>query len=1238
MADAPTKPLFDVDPKTAHFAEKVASPPPPLESERRPQDIPPFSLGPGPAMQKAKELYRGQPAELQDLQDIHRDYEDGKISIRERNQYLRDAGANTMDGLVHNYGPFYAAGLNLIKDVRLFMDNAVRVAEKEQSRMQLENKKAIAAKEPLPYADPEAQYWHEAGKAFMHSILPAMGVLWDALPRTALALSGEVVARDTMRAFGFGPKMQQFAGLMVGSAQMFGSPGKSLAGAQAEVGGLMTKAKEGIKSIHQELVKPRIATEALGEVIGQKQGQKTLGDNIQRLAQLRGETDLATRLSNFREETELQARSATGAAMVRGHKVALETAQQLPDYVKTHYKPLVPGTVLNQEQSLKLNGTVHNWVADFNENAKKFLAGDESNYESLKIELNNLMTPIGDIDAVLREGGRAGEIVKQLSQPRYLRDFWEVLRSEDAESFAMGNDKATFTNLLKSLQAIGTPDEMRQWLHTTMEAMKGNTYTIADNIHQGFLSILFAPPEVWVKKAIGDILMTTDSALQKSAAGYMSQDVANGVMKHEGITQFKASMMAIWDAIRQGFGTKLYRGGETFDPSKVVQETGQAVETGVSFSTDPNIAQQFGKVTGYQLKRGANIADGEKIASEYAQSIGTTVEELKKYPTAGAEQLAEFAKSRGYQGVDLSKWVSGEKEIRVFDPSIVKEGMGPEDLKGLVEGLPNWTGHYHSAKYAYPLKVFESITDFAQTLNIKAGLYGYYWRQGVRQGLEGEALANFIARESRTPNLAALEEATTMALDNTALAPLGQFAKRLKRVTHDIPYVGPYIFPVFTVGANLTNRALANVPGANLFTRNMLKDLAAGGRPRDMALGRLFMADLAGYFFTGMGKMDALTGSGPPSAAAAQVHRHAGYPRHSILLGGSWLGYDPAEPLGKTMAVLADLAYNMDYTDGQSALNIGAAAASAVLKDSMESSYWPAFTGMMRYFENLEKGDIIKGVGGLLGTAAGPVTNVLGGGPIVQRFQRQFDPWERNYRGEWDRFKISNPITNMMIPTFFEDVPYQHDIFTGEKIPMPAPWGAQWFNNTPARIASSLIQPFTVAPVEKNPRYQTIEDLGVKIPRTDFVIAGKDAPVPYGEPSPTDGPQIRLTTEQQEDLIHRMSTIKSREGRTLADSWDYVAAKLEQRPNATLADKKDIHQQVIEAYWSAAKEQMFRDRPDLQLERLSPQVQRYLNQYQDPEQRAKKEQELNDHILRLDVDKPISELNAAARAQGETPP
>lgn len=1138
MAEAPK---ITTTPQTAKFATELLNPIP----KEPPVTFGQKTKGFGEALSKAGELAWGNPAEYTDIQDIINDYQDGKITIRQRNDYIRKAGESTLQGLVHNYGPFYAMALNVIKDVRSFHDNVARVGADEIKKIELENKKAAAVGKPP--VDATRAFLQVSGTAFLKSIVPELQALFS-IPVTPFAV-GAVAAGDLSDMMGFGPKTRKLVELLVNTGTMLGPMGRSIARSQADIGDAMNAVGSLVKGAGQKLTEPiaqaeksvPTGLEALGGMGGElgssvesqvmQAAQEAVIENLQRsgkagaiftpdmkarLKSLESQPDLATRLANFREESQLQARGVQG--MVRGHAAAVESAQQLPDYIASHYRPLDPGTVLNQEKSLKLNATIHSWVADFLEKSDRYLQGDKTIYESLKTDLANLLTPVRDVDAALREGGRAGEIVKELSDPRYLRRFWQVLRSQDAVSFATGNDEASFSNLLGSLKQIGTPDEIRRFLHTTMEAMKGNSTTLEDNIHTAYLSILFAKPATWIKKASGDTLMAVDSMLQKSAAGYMSDNQVNGVMKHEGITQFKATMLALQDAIGQAFGKQ--------------------------------------------------------------------------------------------------------------------QQMGPANLPELVRQMPNFMEHYHTPDWAAPLKVFESITDFAQNINIKTGLYNYAWREGVKQGLNGEALTNFIAKEMETPSLAALQEGTTMAVENTALAPLGKFAKAVKSITRDIPVVGPYIFPVFNVGANLTNRALSNVPGANLLTRGMLDGLAEGGRARDLVLGRLLMADVSSYFMSGLAKMGWLTGSGPATRPGQNfAWRKSGQQPNSVMLGGDWYNINPLEPLGKHAAVVADFAYNADYTSGQSALDIASAMSAAGLKNSIESSYWPVFTDFVRYFENLQKGDITTSAAGILGLAVKSPLGAVGGGPMVQTWQQQNDPYVKNYQGEWDRFKVGNPITNAAIPTFFDEVPYQHDIFTGEKVPMPAPWGSQWFRDVGRNMMAELT-PFSTAPVDKNPRYQKILDLGVTIPRTDFVIAGKNAPVPYGEYNPQDGPQIKLDANQQEDLINRFSNLKS-QGKTLAQAWDQ-ATNDPRMKNASVDDQRKVYQAIVEGYWNAAKETMFADRKDLQLERLSPQIQRYLSSYQDPQERAAKEQEINDHVLRLDVDKPLADLNAAAEAgQGQ---
>jgi hypothetical protein len=426
--------------------------------------------------------------------------------------------------------------------------------------------------------------------------------------------------------------------------------------------------------------------------------------------------------------------------------------------------------------------------------------------------------------------------------------------------------------------------------------------------------------------------------------------------------------------------------------------------------------------------------------------------------------------------------------------------------------------------------------------------------------------------------------------------------------------IGQYAVPFAKIPENLTNRSISMIPGANMFTRGILSGLEEGGRARDMALGRFAMADWNMYFLSGLAKMGWLTGSGPsdPGLRAVWLQNHT---PHTLTIGDQRLSLNPTEPFGKTASIVADLMWNSDYIGEDSWPQLAGAASSALFGDVLNSSYWEVPSKIFNYVGSLEKGDLSAFVGGTTSALGETAAEVTSGGPLVTTALQQYDVNRRQlargpFASAWDRFKASNPLVRMATPSFFTDVPYHIDPFSGEKQALPAPWGASWFG----RVLSSEITPFTLTPDESNPRYKLIEKFQGKMPRFDLLVAGKNPDVPYGDPNVDDGPIQRLNGQQEEEFTQIFASYKHPDtGKTYAESFDEMAANPTFQNAPPEVQKREFNR-LTHGYVMGARQELFKAHPDMLQEFIQPKMKRYLDGFSDPAQRAAEAQRLNDEI------------------------
>lgn len=525
----------------------------------------------GPAMQEMKDILAGRGRAKQAIESINRDYQEGKLLIRDRNQAIRNVGSMELERQVYQHGPFYAAALKLSQDVRDYFDKVVEVhdeimarpragSQKSETGMTRENLAKMPANDALHFVQTTAE-------TFIRSFGPQLKVLFDLYPVPGLVPLAEAAnpsTVDLMRRMGFGEKFSKLAGLLVETTGIMAGPsGKMLAKKQGEAGDLINAAKNKVAGFNDVMNEPRVqkaAIDAAAEGIKDAAPRgsaavKTANAAIdygRKAEKLAGEKDLGTRLSNYLEEAQTQARGVEGFS--RGHEEAAKMLDKLDPLTQQDWAAMAPGVTWNQEKVLQANRDLHYQLADFIDMGKRYLGGETQLADPLKMRLLQLMTPLRNLRAEEIEAGRAGEIKMVMGQPGYLRNAFDALASFNPEAAAQGDWEGVLRAATEKVTALGEPDQIRNFVLATQEAMKGNTYTIGDRVQTAYKAILLAKPATWMKKALGDVYGATDSVIQRSAAGWLSEDAVNGVQKGEGAALFKGYMMSLFHTGSEAFG------------------------------------------------------------------------------------------------------------------------------------------------------------------------------------------------------------------------------------------------------------------------------------------------------------------------------------------------------------------------------------------------------------------------------------------------------------------------------------------------------------------------------------------------------------------------------------------------------------------------------------------------------------------------------------------------------------
>lgn len=422
-------------------------------------------------------------------------------------------------------------------------------------------------------------------------------------------------------------------------------------------------------------------------------------------------------------------------------------------------------------------------------------------------------------------------------------------------------------------------------------------------------------------------------------------------------------------------------------------------------------------------------------------------------------------------------------------------------------------------RWNIPGKVFDNITSFAQNTGSTFGMYMNAHREAIKLGMgDTPAILNeFVANRMAYPTKDMLMEGINAAGEMTYTNPMGALGHAVQKAVQGWPG-GWLITPFFHIPANIVNRAFSNIPVVNLFTKGVVKDLEAGGVERDLQLGRLAMAQVSSQFLWLMSKGGMSTGNGPLNQKERQIWLAAGNHPNSFHFGNTWIPHAFLGSLGIQASIIADAAYISDYFDQPSIENVAGSLTIASAQAIANEPFFESWGRFSRAMQDPEKSGL-SNLGKALGDMALTPASVLTGGPVVATMARALDPFSKSVDNVLDDIKQTIPLVR-------DGVPNALNPLTGEKNPLPAPWGAGWLRDYKgqwARYAEGAIaevQPmqFWESPVSTDPVIKEMLRVGAEFPNFR-VNYGSQGDVSGAAQEPGKAPPVNLTAAEAEDFI-----------------------------------------------------------------------------------------------------------------------
>ncbi len=461
---------------------------------------------------------------------------------------------------------------------------------------------------------------------------------------------------------------------------------------------------------------------------------------------------------------------------------------------------------------------------------------------------------------------------------------------------------------------------------------------------------------------------------------------------------------------------------------------------------------------------------------------------------------------------------------RVFLREATARAMGmvqsfPEAVSGLVRALraeefptfSKFSGRRASIPgpvgkvVRLPSRGLSAMDEFFKTLARRQELNARAYREGIKSGLSGRELAEFVGESVSKPTAEARVAAQGFARTQTFQEPLGKRGQAVQAIFSGT--VGRIINPFVRIGINLTKEAGRKSPLG--FTRLLVKGKT--GVERDVVIGKAI-------FGTGMATWAAmhfangnLTGAAPSNPAQRGLFFRSGRRPYSIRIdstvarliernlgmqpgelgssnaneeiglapnGDLWVSYGRLDPFSTVLGMSADLAKAAQYADDGEIAEAVNTLQRGVSENIKNKNYLRQVSDIMGALNSSNQSAGMRFLTNAIATLGQPAT-------IVADVARAQDPILRESVGLLDRLK--------------QRIPGQSDNL-GARID---PYGETIFRDT--GIGPDFASPFYATRVGRDKAVEEPLRLNANYakPRRSFRIQGVD---------------VKLTAEQYERL------------------------------------------------------------------------------------------------------------------------
>ncbi len=501
----------------------------------------------------------------------------------------------------------------------------------------------------------------------------------------------------------------------------------------------------------------------------------------------------------------------------------------------------------------------------------------------------------------------------------------------------------------------------------------------------------------------------------------------------EAVSQFAkaAYKPTSWDMITEAWINGLLSGPQTH-----VVNAASNLLTALMSVPESAIASGLGA-----FRSGERVMPREAIARLY----GTVQGALDGARAAGRAFATETPS-------DLAGKVEGRKFQAI--PSVTLREGKP---KARIGGVPiPFTGEVKlgGRQIRVPGRALMASDEFFKGLAHRQELNARAARQGLSEGLKGEALAKRITDLVQNPTAAMQDAAQKYAEHQTFTDPLGTVGQSVQRIVQNMPALR-FIIPFVRTPTNILKYSIERTPFAYAFKDTFRADLKGknGAIKQDEARARIILGSsiataVAYYAMQGM-----ITGGGPddPQERALWMVNHRPY--SFKIPGVGWVPYGRLEPMATIMGTTADGVEISNKIGHDDAGKIAASVTGAIARNLTNKTFLSGISDAMSAFQDPER----YGQSWAQQLAGSVVPSA------VAQYTRAEDPYIRDARGIIDTYKSRIPGQSTTLKA-------KRDVF-GEPIKRPS-----------TGSVLDIVNPFIPSEPANDPVASELERLDIKIP------------------------------------------------------------------------------------------------------------------------------------------------------------